>query len=223
MQEGLEGVRNNLFNNLLGGFLNIPQAIGAGIAGIVEAITGGSGGLGSLASWSSQIQDNVSVLQTLTQYLPGIACYGAVYMPVSRTAGSGFVRAPFSAPMHDGVGVAYEDDGITLLSGGLFHLTYHVTFAAAGSFGDNNMSARIEVHRPDGSLYREVVSFVTASSALTATISDSLPVVVPGPGFRVNVGVSSGGGSSRREAWPGLNYSSLSVNKWSDEDVEEGE
>lgn len=52
---GLEGVRGNLFLNLLGGFLNVPNVVQAGVESIIMALIGG-GSLGDLSSWSAAQQ-----------------------------------------------------------------------------------------------------------------------------------------------------------------------
>ncbi|WP_328856924.1 hypothetical protein OG579_17150 [Williamsia herbipolensis] len=56
VQAQLEWVRNNLFTKLLGGFGSVVAAVGAGINGIVMAITGVvNGGLATLQSWVEQL------------------------------------------------------------------------------------------------------------------------------------------------------------------------
>jgi hypothetical protein len=60
LTEALEEVRNQLLNNLLGGFLNVPAAISDGIVSIVVAITGALGDLADLAGWALGVQTAIT-------------------------------------------------------------------------------------------------------------------------------------------------------------------
>lgn len=53
LHDMLEGVRGNLFTNLLSGFLNIGEGIQAGVEAVASAILGGFGGLAELEAYEA--------------------------------------------------------------------------------------------------------------------------------------------------------------------------
>ncbi len=70
MQASLEEVRERLLNDLLGGFLNVPEAVMDAIRTLIETITGViDGGFPDLDDWVNGLTENFSELEAFVQQL----------------------------------------------------------------------------------------------------------------------------------------------------------
>ncbi|QKY78485.1 minor tail protein [Gordonia Phage Zitch] len=84
MHAELEAVRAQLFNNLLGGFLNVPAAVGTAVGGIIGAITGIlDGGLDDLFDYFdggarlAEIEAAIADLESVAPAVPVTPAYVA--------------------------------------------------------------------------------------------------------------------------------------------------
>ncbi|ATW59024.1 hypothetical protein PBI_MAHDIA_25 [Gordonia phage Mahdia] len=185
------------------------------LADVAKAIRGITTGLtGDLLSGAESIKD----LQDKTQELEGVIGYHATYMP----EGSGTYPVGswkwlgFTSTVGPHVGtVVSPDGGITLLSKGLWRADVQVYFSYEMVLGQ--VEVEIVVFDEYGAVYgkRSLKVLTSTGSASYYTAVTNYTFVVPRSGFRVRVRARTDG--LAREILTGLQYTSFTVNKWSDE------
>ncbi|MGB6182384.1 MAG: hypothetical protein WBF79_14170 [Rhodococcus sp. (in: high G+C Gram-positive bacteria)] len=224
MQQALEGIRGNLFLNLLGGFLNIPSALGSLLNDIGLAITSGpnaalTGVLGAINSFVSDLKllgdEHTSLiddLQDKTQNLAGVIGYGcSTQTGAQGGAGGGKFVLPFTTQIGPIVGVTRSTNGFVLGSKGLWRVDA-MQFFDFYTLGSNQVDMDIRVYAPDGSLFLQ--RFNHNENAGANTLTSLVSFVVPAAGYRVEVWAQAALG---RGILGGNAYSSLNVTKISDE------
>lgn len=185
------------------------------VGDIVKALQGITTGISAaLLPGAESIKD----LQDKTQALEGVIGYHATYMP----EGSGTYPVwswkwlGFTATVGPNVGTSVSPDGgITLLSKGLWRADVQVYFSWEMLLGQ--VEVEIVVFDEYGAVYGKRSYKVNTSTGLGSyyTAVTNYTFVVPRSGFRVRVQARTDG--LAREILTGLQYTSFTVNKWSDE------
>ena len=185
------------------------------LSDVVKALQGITAGISAdLVPGAESIKD----LQDKTQELEGVIGYHATYMP----QGSGTYPVGswkwlgFTATVGPHVGtVSAPDGGITLLSKGLWRADVQVYFSFEMVLG--KVEVEIVVFDEYGNEYGKRSYRVLTSTGSEAyyTAVTNYTFVVPRSGFRVRVRARTDG--LAREILTGMQYTSFTVNKWSDE------
>lgn len=185
------------------------------VGDVVKALQGITTGVSAaLLPGAQSIKD----LQDATQALEGVVGYHATYMP----EGSGTYPVGawkwlgFTATVgpHVGTSVA-PDGGITLHSRGLWRADTQVYFSWEAVL--DVVEVEIVVFDEFGVVYGKRSFKVQTGTGLASyyTAVNNYTFVVPRSGFRVRVQARTDG--LAREILTGLQYTSFTVNKWSDE------
>lgn len=192
--EMLENFRNKLLTDLLGGFLNVPAAVGAAVGEIVGAITGLlDGGLDDLFNWSHGVDTRLADLQDKTQALEGVVGYGCSYMDTSHSGslGTNFQLMQFDRQVGPMVGCSLDGYGYVLQSKGLWRIDAQM-FYDVYLVGAQNTEFEIRVFTPTESVFAVMTGFDDTSRA--RSLNTQLPVVVPAAGYKVRVYARAGVG-----------------------------
>lgn len=156
-------------------------------------------------------------MQDSTQKFEGIQVYGARYMPSNMTPTSNLTRAPFTGNIHEGVGVTYSGSEIILNSRGLFKADAQSFFSWI-TLGGSGCYMDIVVRRPNGTEFSRKPAIQRATN--TVTVFNSHTFGVPEAGYRLSVELAADPsvvGTDTRAILGGKGYTSLVVNKWSNE------
>ena len=204
--------RGNFVTNIISG---IGQALMGGIGGIFQPISDGM----------KPIRDAQLDLQNRTELLEGVQGYAHAYMTKNVNAqwslNSNWRTMPFDGQVGPSVGATVRSDGrVEMGSKGLWLIYAKTHGRATGFTGDGGVTMRVNVYRPNGSIYSSAyvrgTSLVDAGAIVSVYGNVSLvgvvPVVIDEPGCYVQV-------DTWTAAWRwwdgGTQLSSLSVVKQS--------
>lgn len=157
-----------------------------------------------------QISDGQLELSDRLELLSPLLDYCSVSTPPgSGDARKGTGRIPFNFQIGPKRNVSLVEDALRLEEPGLWDLRAMVTasWVAVGS----ELRAYLRVLRPDGTIFSEQGHYVSTTSSQTLTLVSS--VVVPEPGYFVDVWVTSAG---TRGWWTGPQWTRLTVQRISD-------
>ncbi|MGY1896208.1 hypothetical protein [Nocardia gipuzkoensis] len=150
--------------------------------------------------------------------LEGVVGYCSLWMSKNwQLAGGGFRRLPFDSQLGPRKGTELAQDGIKLLSKGLWRIDAHVTwYAAPSGWGQSNTPAAtkiVVIYADTGTVYseKEHDGVITPYGAETSAFSHTL--VIPDDGAFI-VQVHAGHPKDFHSVYGGTVHSALSVNKW---------
>lgn len=200
------------------------------VGGIIRAIMGnflpGGSGVPGMPAGTNPLEfmsdlmgmrwQQVDDLQDSSQKFEGIQVYGALYMPNNMDPTSTKTRAPFTEKIHDGVGVTYQSNGITLHSRGLFKADAQCFYSWVVGAGDGCFMD-IVVRAPNGLEFSRKPAISRSSGTITVFCSHTFGV--PEPGYHVSVECATDESiiGATRAIRGGKGWTSLVVNKWSSE------
>lgn len=179
----LRAPADNLFNQVKGNFVSKFAD------GIADALSGARKALGfdRLFHVGEQFRDGQAELNRRTDLLSPLLDYGSAYM--GNLAGWDVTGTmPFRTQIGPMRGCHLEADGIRLEDKGLWDIRAQLT-AEAVFIVTGRMEWRVVVRTPQGGIYSVQSATVTSSAQLTQTLVSS--VVVPGPGYLVQVELTS--------------------------------
>lgn len=157
-----------------------------------------------------QISDGQLALSDRLDLLSPLLDYCSVSTPPgSGDARKGTGRMPFNFQIGPKRNVSLEDGALRLEEPGLWDLRAMVTASWVAVGGD--LRAYLRVLRPDGTIFSEQGHYASTTSSQTLTLVSS--VVVPAPGYYVDVWVVSGG---TRGWWTGPQWTRLTAQRISD-------
>ena len=204
--------RSNFVTNIISG---IGQALLGGIGGIFQPISDGM----------KPIRDAQLDLLNRTELLEGVQGYAHAYMTKNVNAqwslNNNWRTMPFDGQVGPSVGATVRSDGrVEMGSKGLWLIYAKTHGRSTGFTGDGGVTMRVNVYRPDGSIYSS--SYVRGTSLVDAgaivstygnvSLVAVVPVVIDEPGCYVRV-------DTWTAAWRwwdgGTQLSSLSVVKQS--------
>lgn len=143
--------------------------------------------------------DGQLALKNTLELLSPLLDYGSAYMD----AKGGFLQfgnnhgvMPFTRPIGEMQGCELHDNGIRLLSAGLWDIRCQMAYGNnALGVGNGTVEWFVRVYRPDGTLYSEQIGLEANPWAKSSLIVSS--VVVPDSGYVVKIEVSWIHGSRR--------------------------
>lgn len=200
--------RGNFVGNILAG---IGQALAGGVGGIFQPISDGM----------KPIRDAQLDLQNRTDLLEGVQGYAHAYMTKNINAqwslGDNWRTMPFDGQVGPSVGATVRSDGrVEMGSEGLWLIYAKTHGRATGFTGGGGVTMRVNVYRPNGSVYSSAyvrgTSLVDAVAYGNVSLVGVVPAVIDEPGCYVQV-------DTWTAAWRwwdgGTQLSSLSVVKQS--------
>ncbi|WP_426727093.1 hypothetical protein ACEN2A_08445 [Corynebacterium auriscanis] len=150
-------------------------------------------------------QDGQVSLNNRTDLLDSLLNYGSASTPPgSGDAMKGSGKIPFTHQIGAMRGVSIRDGRLILGSKGLWDLRAMVT--VSWIVGNNNIQAYLRVLRPDGSEFSRQAYFHQGAPTETLTLVSS--VMVPGPGYQVEVW---GAADANRGWWTGPTWTRLTA------------
>ena len=172
-------------------------------------------------------EDGQTALKNRLDLLDGVRGYCQAYMSrnVNGEWGTNNTRKlPFDAPLGPSKGghVDAAKGAVVMDEAGLwtvhFMVTARQTSYSSSWFDTDSVRATVRIHRPDGSVYSPKI-FQALSGKSATTLTASIPVVVPSPGYYITVEAYS----SRWRWWDGgTRFSALSVIKHDNSTINPG-
>ena len=212
----LQGAINKLQTGVRDGFL---AGIADALRGVVRAPL--------FQGVADAFEDGQAALVDRLDLLDGVRGYCQAYMSrnVNGEWGVNNTRAlPFDAPLgpSKGAHVDAAQGSVVMDESGLwtvhFMVTARQTSYTASWFDTDSVRATMRIHRPDGSVYSHKI-FQALSGKAATTLTASIPVVVPSPGYYITIEAYS----SRWRWWDGgTKFSALSVIKHDNSTINPG-
>ncbi|MGV0868681.1 hypothetical protein [Corynebacterium kalidii] len=172
-----ESARESFFDNIIGG---IGDALKQGLAGVANSVGSWAG---SIFEAGKQVKDGQEELNDRTDLLLPFMDRGSLYMdPVSGWSNSGVM--PFNRQIGPMQNLTFIDSGMRLEDVGQWEIEAQLT-ASWVRFVTSEVTWRVRVLNPDGSLFSE--QRYTMSNANNMTMSVTTDVVVKAPGCLVQV------------------------------------
>ena len=195
------------------------------LGGIAEALSGvAPPGFQDVAD---AFEDGQAALVDRLDLLDGVRGYAQAYMSrnVNGEWGINNTRMlPFNEPLgpSKGAHVDAAKGAVVMDEAGLwtvhFMVTARQTSYTASWFDTDSVRATVRIHRPDGSVYSPK-TFQALSGKAATTLTASIPVVVPSPGYYITIEAYS----SRWRWWDGgTKFSALSVIKHDNSTINPG-
>lgn len=205
----------DMFHEALG---NVFNAVGNAIAELLfpNRVAG---------TWQEKIKDGQLDIINRTDLLEGVQGYGAAYQTKNINVGNGsggWRDIPFNKPLGPSKNITIDEARGELVFGGEgLHVVYTKVYANDSVFsGNDSVFLDINILYPDRSVYSwgRTIKHVPRGGA--QSVSSTYPVVVPGPGYRVQVKVYS---SNWRWFKGGTQFSTLHVIRHSSTAINPGE
>ena len=185
-----------------------------------QDILGGYSSVAEAADGQLHISDRIDLLMGVRGY-----CQAYMSRNVNGEWGINNTRMlPFDAPLGPSKGghvdaakgaVVMDESGLWTVH---FMVTARQTSYSSSWFDTDSVRATVRIHRPDGSVYSPK-TFQALSGKSATTLTGSIPVVVPSPGYYITVEAYS----SRWRWWDGgTRFSALSVIKHDNSTINPG-
>lgn len=183
VQNLLALVENTFIGNILSGFISIGQAIGQALNDVANALFGGLAAQDHPAL--QIINDGQNALIARLDLMDNISGYAVAYMKENRYKDRNkWVLMEFNGQLGPVKNATVTDNGITLAQG-----TWVINAQCTHDHHVDRMTSRIkiEVLRPDNSVYsiKEAFGEVFPDKWTTRQVSHN--VVLPAPGYKVRV------------------------------------
>lgn len=206
----ITGAKDAFFSNIVTGFANA-------IRGAFDSSINVGSWFGEVKEAMGYVRDSQEDLNNRTDLLSPLLDYCSVYARLDDRghARFGVGKMPFTeqiGPSRNvavaGVDSPFKGD-LTLKDKGLWNIDAHVMPSWTGLGNDNNLKVTVRVRNPlpDGSVFSEQTAVEKTNNVTTINISSS--VMVPGPGYTVQVYVEQCGSS--RGVYGGPKWSRLTV------------
>lgn len=176
IRDAAELTRGGLLGGLLSGFLSLGQLLND----LATALSGGGafgpGPLRDIRDGQLDLNNNVELLSPLLDY-------GSCYMATKFNFGGSSVRVRFLDQIGPMRGCHLDDGRIVLDDKGLWDIRCQLKYDI--SLANGICGLEVQVLRPDMSVYstQEGLNYATGQATITVVTS----VVVPDPGYRVQV------------------------------------
>lgn len=183
MWANAEAARAGFFGSVLSGFASIGMAIGQALADIAAAFLGNYTGNNQALL---VISDGMTELNGRLDLMENVSGYGGMIISKNYrfAGGSTFKKIPFDREYGPPKNVVYDkvNNRIILAKG-----TWNVSLLVSMSNGNGNpvINARINVYKPDGSLYSR--RWLKWESQPEGSAFHQVPVIAPESGYYVEV------------------------------------
>lgn len=226
LADTLNGILTAVVNGIVAG----AQAVGMLVTGVIDTITGaiqwvtegiaalfGVGGEGMFQENSPlrEVYDGQMEIQERFDLMDDVSGFAVAYLPYNYLQGassSTYYTAPFNNRLGPEKNATVNGDGEITLAKGTWHINCQMTTDTNDN--NNNLFLRLEVLRPDGTVYsyKDVTHRITPGSDTTLQVFH--PVVCPADNYRVRAQFRIWPGSVlKTRVYGGVTSSHLAVNR----------